>query len=90
MSKLTLYSKREKWGQWLLLLSGVHLGSSCRFGLGFRSPYCFSSGMVEVGFREGAVCHGENKHVDCLMAETKRSWKVWVRREKVAHYRLLN
>ena len=54
------------------LLSSVHLGS--RFGFGFCSPYCFSSGMVEVGFGEGVVCHGESKHVVCLMAETERDF----------------
>lgn len=36
------------------VLSCVHLCS--RFGLGFCSPYYFSSGMVEVGFGEGVVC----------------------------------
>lgn len=54
---------------WLL---SVHLGS--RFGFGFSSPCYFSSGMVEVGFEEGVVCHGEIKHVVCLMAETERDF----------------
>lgn len=54
------------------LLSSVHLGS--RFGLGCSSPYYFSSRMVAVGFGEGVVCHGENKHEVCLMAEIERAF----------------
>ena len=54
---------------WLL---SMHLGS--RFGLGFCSPCCFSSGMVKVGIGEGVVCQSENKHVVCLMAETERDF----------------
>lgn len=61
--------QREREGGTMAVVSSVHWARSCRFGLGFCSPYCFSSGMVEVGVREGVVCHGENRHVVCLMAE---------------------
>lgn len=56
------------------VVSSVYLGS--RFGFGFSSLCCSSSGMVEVSFEEGFMCHGENKHVVCLMAEMERFWKV--------------
>lgn len=64
--------KREDNGWAMWLLSSVYLGS--RFGFGFCSLYCSSSGTVEVSFQQGFVCHGE--HVVCLMAETERFWGV--------------
>lgn len=57
------------------LLSGVYLGS--RFGFGFHSLYCPSSGTEEVSFKQGFVCHGENKHVVCLMAESLSEGRGW-------------
>lgn len=55
------------------LLSSVYLGS--RFGCRFCSLYCPSSGMVEVSFEQGFVCHDKNKLVFFLMPETERFWK---------------